>query len=67
MRKFEDRTSALVVIPAYNESGAIADIVTRCLATRSKDGTTGHAVLVVSDASTDDTALRARAAGACVL
>lgn len=67
MRKFEDRTSALVVIPAYNESGAIADIVTRCLAARSRDGTMGHAVLVVSDASTDDTALRARAAGACVL
>ncbi|MBB5207326.1 glycosyltransferase family 2 protein [Chiayiivirga flava] len=58
----EARFRALVVIPAYNEARAIADIVQRC-----EPGRDGRAVLVVSDASTDDTAVLAREAGACVL
>ena len=53
---------ALLVIPAYNESRAIGEVVRRCHAALPD-----HAVLVVSDASTDDTAAQARAAGACVL
>ncbi len=49
-----------VVIPAQNEAESIAEVVTRAKA---------HAehVLVVDDASSDDTAVLARAAGAQVL
>ncbi len=49
-----------VVIPAQNEAASIAEVVTRAKA---------HAehVLVVDDASSDDTAALARAAGAQVL
>lgn len=53
---------ALVVIPAYNESGAIGDVVRRC-----RPGQDDRGVLVVSDCSSDDTANLARAAGASVL
>ena len=49
-----------VVIPCYNESGHIADVVS---AVRSILPT----VIVIDDGSTDDTAGRARAAGAQVL
>ena len=46
----------LIVVPAYNESAAIAGVVERALR---------HApVIVVDDGSTDDTAARAEAAGA---
>lgn len=62
MRKSEARSRVLVVIPAYNESRAIADIVQRCLEQLQE-----RAVLVVSDASSDATAALARGAGACVL
>lgn len=50
----------LVGIPAYNEAGTIADVVT---------GAAQHAdeVLVVDDASSDSTADRARDAGATVV
>lgn len=51
-----------MVIPAYNEAGAIADIVRRC-----EPGRNGREVLVVSDCSSDDTAALAAAAGAQVL
>ena len=58
--KFVFRT--LVVIPAYNESGAIDEVVRRC-----HPGEDNRGVLVVSDCSSDDTAAIARAAGASVL
>ena len=50
----------LVVIPAYNESGAIGEVVGRLVAD-------GRNVLVVDDGSTDETAEIARRAGATVL
>lgn len=53
--------SCLIVIPALNESATIADVVAR---TRQ---VMDCPVLVVSDASDDDTAARARMAGAQVL
>ena len=49
-----------VVIPAQNEAASIAQVVTRARAHAAQ-------VVVVDDASTDDTAALARAAGARVL
>lgn len=51
----------LAVIPARNEAATVGDIVSRALATGQCD------VLVVDDASTDDTAALARSAGAAVI
>ena len=50
----------LVGIPAYNEAAAIADVVTEAAAFADE-------VLVVDDGSDDDTADRARGAGAVVV
>jgi glycosyltransferase involved in cell wall biosynthesis len=50
----------LIVVPALNEGRSVGDVVT---ATRDL----GYDVCVVDDGSTDDTASRARAAGAVVL
>lgn len=59
-----DGTPARVwfLIPAYDEAGAIGDVVRRALATGCAD-----AVLVVDDGSTDETAAEAEAAGAVVV
>lgn len=51
----------LAVIPARNEAATVADVVRRALATGRCD------VLVVDDASVDDTAALAQEAGAAVL
>jgi glycosyltransferase involved in cell wall biosynthesis len=51
-----------VVIPAFNEEAAIADVVTRVLRQQR-----WREVLVVDDGSSDDTAGRAAAAGARVV
>ena len=51
----------LAVIPARNESATVAIVV------RGVIDTLGCDVLIVNDASTDDTAARARAAGATVI
>ena|GEM_PF-766308 len=51
----------LAVIPARNEAATVADVV------RGVIDTLGCDVLVVNDASTDDSATRARAAGATVI
>ncbi len=56
------RTEHLAVIPAYNEAATIAPVVDRL-----HDCAPFCDVLVVNDGSTDDTAGRARAAGADVL
>jgi glycosyltransferase involved in cell wall biosynthesis len=48
------------VVPAFNEASTIADVVTGALAHV-------ETVIVVDDGSTDDTAARARAAGADVI
>ena len=55
------RRSNLAVIPARNEAATVADVVRRTLATGTCD------VLVVDDASTDDTAQLAGEAGAAVI
>ena len=54
--------SLLVIVPAWNEEGAVAQVVSdvhRCVP--------GVPVLVIDDCSTDNTVLRAREAGADVL
>ena len=55
------KRAALAVIPARNEAATVADIVQRTLATGQCD------VLVVDDASNDETAVLARTAGATVI
>jgi glycosyltransferase involved in cell wall biosynthesis len=55
-----------VVIPAHDEAHGIADTVRGVLAAKQARGVE-CAVLVVADNCTDDTAERARAAGATVL
>ena len=56
-----DTLRPCVVIPTYNNNATIAEVVQRCAAT------TGLAVLVVDDGSTDGTGDSARAAGAEVI
>lgn len=53
---------SLVVVPAYNEADAVADVV-RDLRRHAPD----FDVVVVDDGSTDDTSGRARSAGAAVV
>jgi len=55
------RRPVLVVIPAYNEAATVAEIVRRVIAHAACD------VVVVNDASSDDTSAQARAAGAAVI
>ena len=52
----------LAIVPAYNESGAIAATVSDIL-----DNAPGFDVVVVNDGSTDDTAALAAGAGAAVI
>jgi glycosyltransferase involved in cell wall biosynthesis len=52
--------NAVAIVPAFNEAASIADVVT------GLRGIVSH-VLIVDDGSTDQTAARARAAGAEVL
>src|SRR5262249_27416361 len=57
-----DPQSVSVVIPAYNEAGAIGDVV------RAVAGAGAwREILVIDDGSTDDTRARATAAGARVV
>lgn len=58
------RGQLLVVIPAYNEAGAIGEVLAAM--PREAAGLKLH-TLVVDDASTDDTAAEARAHGALVI
>jgi glycosyltransferase involved in cell wall biosynthesis len=51
----------LIIIPAWNESGSIADVVAEV-----RGELPGVSVIVVDDGSTDDTSARAAAAGAIV-
>jgi glycosyltransferase involved in cell wall biosynthesis len=51
----------LIIMPAWNEAGAIADVITEV-----RGELPGVDVLVVDDGSTDDTAATARGAGAYV-
>ena len=51
-----------IVIPAMNEADAIGGVVSRLLGVAP-----WHEVIVVDDGSADDTAARAREAGACLL
>ncbi|HKG02007.1 MAG TPA: glycosyltransferase family 2 protein [Conexibacter sp.] len=57
-----DPPKRLVIVPAYNESGAVADVVADVCAHAP-----GFEVLVVDDGSTDDTSDVARSAGALVI
>lgn len=57
-----DRPRELIAIPAWNEEGVIADVISKVKTHRP------HAdVLVVNDGSTDATAIRAEQAGASVI
>ena len=53
-------TNVLVVVPAYNEQDAIADVIEEVISA-------GFRILVVNDGSTDQTLTRATAAGAEVV
>jgi glycosyltransferase involved in cell wall biosynthesis len=57
-----DASSTTVVIPAFNEADAIGDVIAD-LRTAAK----WHEIIVVDDASSDDTAARAISAGATVV
>lgn len=57
-----DASSTTVVIPAYNEADAIGSVVSELKAIAR-----WHDIIVVDDASADDTAARAAAAGATVI
>ena len=52
----------LAIIPAYNEAATVGDVVREI-----REAVPGAEVVVVNDASADDTAARARRAGAVVL
>lgn len=56
-----NRPSVVAIIPAYNEQETIADVVVPLVASELID-----TVFVISDGSTDETAARAKAAGAWV-
>jgi glycosyltransferase involved in cell wall biosynthesis len=56
----QDKLTALILIPARNEAATIAQVVRGCRCA-------GFPVTVIDDASSDDTALLARQAGAEVL
>ena len=51
-----------IVIPAYNEGGAITGVVTSL-----RDAATWREIIVIDDGSSDDTAARACQAGAAVV
>jgi glycosyltransferase involved in cell wall biosynthesis len=55
-------SSVSVVIPAFNEADAIADVVSMLVAAGP-----WHQIIVVDDGSSDDTTARATAAGATVI
>ena len=62
MRKKNDSNQRLLaIIPARNEAATVGEIVRRVRAV------VGSAILVVNDASSDDTSAQARLAGACVI
>lgn len=57
-----DKEQTLVIVPAYNEQGAIYQVVRSV-----RDSVPGVDVLVIDDGSADDTWLEAEAAGALVV
>jgi glycosyltransferase involved in cell wall biosynthesis len=57
-----DTAATSVVIPAFNESDSIAEVVSRL-----HGAATWHEIIVVDDGSTDDTAAQAASAGARVV
>ncbi len=61
------KTRVLVIVPAFNESGAIGNTVRQVLASLASLAPVEAHVLVVDDGSCDDTALRAAGAGAMVV
>jgi len=58
----QTKDALLVIVPAYNEEGAIAGVVSSI-----KQYVPGVPILVIDDGSLDETAVRARQAGAEVL
>lgn len=56
-----------IVIPAFNEEGAIAKTVTQLRGTLETSGLSDIEIVVVDDGSTDRTSAEATAAGATVL
>ena len=59
-------TRVCIIIPAYNESRVIGDVVRETIASLKKSAYE-CSVLVINDASTDDTSATAQSAGALVI
>jgi glycosyltransferase involved in cell wall biosynthesis len=57
-----NRLAQVIVVPAYNESATITDVLDRI-----RVATPGWDVVVIDDGSTDDTSQNARAAGVAVI
>jgi glycosyltransferase involved in cell wall biosynthesis len=55
-----------IIIPAYHEAESIADIIGRIRLTMDKQNSS-YEILVIDDGSKDDTAIRAKNAGALVI
>lgn len=62
-----ERPSVSVVLPAFNEEGGVAEVVSGLLAALRAADVAASEVLVVDDGSTDATATKAAAAGARVI
>ena len=60
--EFRQQVTVSIVIPAYNEAAVIGDVVAR-----ARSVCPDAEIIVVDDGSTDDTAARARQAGALVV
>lgn len=62
------RPGVSIIIPAYNEAGAIAQVITDIRRAMESEASVVESfeILVIDDGSTDDTALRAAQAGARV-
>lgn len=63
----ESKSRVCIVIPAYNESAVVYDVLTTTKKILKKDKSHAYTLVVVNDGSTDSTSQEARRAGAVVI